>query len=86
MFSGIRRLQLILLKVSLLLGVQVYPKCGFCSIVEPTDGKYWCNKLDRIVRLDLQSIVFTMSIFLLRIFLPEFAREGAKLLQEDLLI
>lgn len=39
MISGIRRLQLILLKVSLILGVQVYPKCGFIKLVEPTDGK-----------------------------------------------
>ena len=40
LISGIRRLQVILLKVSLLLGVQVYAKCGFLNLVEPTDGKY----------------------------------------------
>ena len=39
MISGIRRLQLILLKVCLINGVQVYPKCGFIKLVEPTDGK-----------------------------------------------
>lgn len=39
LISGIRRLQVILLKVSLLFGVQVYAKCGFLNLVEPTDGK-----------------------------------------------
>ncbi|KAL9984731.1 hypothetical protein ACROYT_G007062 [Oculina patagonica] len=43
---SIRRLQLILLKVSLLLGVQVYPKCGFINLVEPTDAHGWRGTFD----------------------------------------
>ena len=54
MITGIRRLQLILLKVSLILGVQVYPKCGFIKLVEPTDGKEFYINL-----LSVYSIVAT---------------------------
>lgn len=43
---SIRRLQLILLKVCLLLGVQVYPKCGFCGLVEPTESHGWRGTFD----------------------------------------
>ena len=54
--SGIRRLQLILLKVSLILGVQVYPKCGFIKLVEPTDGKEFY-----ICLLSVYNIVVTLA-------------------------
>ncbi|XP_022779820.1 F-actin-methionine sulfoxide oxidase MICAL2-like isoform X4 [Stylophora pistillata] len=43
---SIRRLQVILLKVSLLLGVQVYAKCGFLNLVEPTDAHGWRGNFD----------------------------------------
>ncbi|XP_048579098.1 F-actin-monooxygenase MICAL3 isoform X2 [Nematostella vectensis] len=38
---SIKRLQLILLKVSLLFGVQVHPKCGFLKLLEPKEGQGW---------------------------------------------
>ena len=42
MFSGIRQLQLILLKVSLLLGVEVHTGVEFQSLIEPSgeNGTY----------------------------------------------
>ena len=38
--AGIRRLQVILLKISLLLGVQVHPQCTFAKLVEPIEGEF----------------------------------------------
>ena len=37
-FSGIRKLQCILLKVCLILGVQVYAQTSFDELLEPTEG------------------------------------------------
>ena len=38
-FVGIRKLQCILLKVCLILGVQVFPKTSFEELVEPSEGE-----------------------------------------------
>lgn len=42
---SIRRLQCILLKICLLLGVQVFPKTLFTDLVEPNEGKGWFAKI-----------------------------------------
>lgn len=63
MISGIRRLQLILLKVSLILGVQVYPKCGFIKLVEPTDGKEFYILILTMFAFSLQHCCHTSMKF-----------------------
>ena len=44
-FAGIRRLQCILLKICLILGVQIHVRTSFIELVEPSDGKLISNEL-----------------------------------------
>lgn len=68
MFSGIRQLQLILLKVSLLLGVEVHTGVEFRGLIEPSEenGIYTNQQsLFLIVNFSISStVVFTNQQYL----------------------
>lgn len=44
MFTGIRQLQCILLKVALLVGVEIHVNVSFVDIMEPTAAGKYCMK------------------------------------------
>ena len=59
---GIRKLQCILLKVCLILGVQIYPNTSFEELLEPSDGKVMFLNNFNIFPLLLQWLLLYFQI------------------------